>query len=87
MKIFIPIILASGVISLLLIFYLLFKSKNFVKLIFLNMILGAVSLIILKFISKFTGVEIWINQFTMSSSLIFGIPAVITLIIFNLIFI
>lgn len=87
MKIFILLIFVLSLISLSVILYYLFKSKNFVKLMFLNMLLGAATLIILKLISKFTGVEIWINQFTMSSTLIFGIPAVIGFIILKLIFI
>lgn len=87
MEIFKILILLFILIAVGFIFYFLFKSKNFVKLMFLNMLLGAATLIILKLISKFTGVEIWINQFTMSSTLIFGIPAVIGFIILNLIFI
>lgn len=87
MEIFKILILLLILIAVGFIFFFLFKSKNFVKLMFLNMLLGVITLIILKLTSKFTGVEIWINQYTMSSALIFGIPAVIGFIILKLIFI
>lgn len=86
MKIYYILFFILVAISLFFTLYFLIKSKNFLKLLFLNIILGAATLIILKLISKFTGVNIWINQYTMSASLIFGIPAVIGFIIFNFVF-
>lgn len=63
------------------------KSKKPLKTLFLNAILGIAALVIINMTSKFTGVHIFVNQWTVCGSVIYGLPAVFAFIIFQLIFI
>ena len=63
------------------------KSKKPLRILFFNAFLGIVSLAIINLTSKFSGVYIPINEYTVTGCGIFGIPAVSFFLIFKFIFI
>ncbi len=77
------IILLSFSVLIMLIFYFL-GGKPF-KAIFLNAIIGIGVLGLIDLSAEFTGVFIPINEFTVSLSSVFGIPAVFLMLILQII--
>ena len=64
-------------------FIIYIKSKKFFKLFFLNAVLGLAILIIIKITTKFSGVYLPINLYTVVGSSVFGLPAIIGFLILN----
>jgi len=79
----------SGLICIttLVIFVLALKSRKFVSTLLINAVLGWGSIAIIDLTSKFTGVYIPINCWTVSVGGIFGTPGVVGLLLLNFIFI
>lgn len=73
-------------ICLMFIFVYAYKSKSFFKTLFLNSILGIILLLIINLLRKYIGAYLPLNYITVFSSGVLGIPAVIGLLILNLIF-
>ncbi len=74
-------------IGLIAILIVAIKSRKPFKFLILNAIIGFTLMLILHFSEKFTGIKFPINQYTAIGSSVFGIPAIIGFLIFNLIFI
>lgn len=62
-------------------------SRNFIKTILLNSFLGLFAIIIINLTTKFTGVNIPLNYYTVTGGLTLGIPGVIGVLILNIIMI
>lgn len=77
------IILLSLTALILLIFSI--KSRKPLRFLLFNGFMGVCVLLILYFIRKLTGINIALNPYTVGSSAILGIPAVIGLLILNFI--
>ena len=75
------------IITILMILFFAIKSRRFFKIIFLNAFLGIGAIILINLTKKYTGVYIPINYWTVSTGGIFGLPAVLGLLICNFIFI
>lgn len=78
-----------GILSLICIFIILVlssKTKKAFSSIILNSIFGITAFMILYITRKFTGIVIMLNPYTFFGSVIFGVPAVIGVLILNLIF-
>lgn len=86
MEIFKIILLCLLSITILLIIIFAFLSKKPIRILLLNSFLGVLILFFLFLIKNKINIFIPINQYTVFSSLAFGVPAVIGFLIFNLIF-
>lgn len=64
--------------------FLLFKTKKPFKNLLINAIIGVVSLIFIYLIRKFTLFYIPINQWTVISSAVGGLPAVFGILLFRI---
>ncbi|MBO5210864.1 MAG: pro-sigmaK processing inhibitor BofA family protein [Clostridia bacterium] len=62
-----------------------FKSLKPLKFLVFNAFLGITTLLILYLTRKFTGLNIAINHYTVISSSFLGLPAVLLLLIINII--
>lgn len=62
-------------------------SRKFFKTIFLNAILGLITIVIINLSSKFTGVYIPLNYYTVLGGISLGIPSIIGFLILSIIFI
>ena len=83
-------IIKTVIISLISVFglcilFLYIKSRRPLKSAAINALFGISALILVNLTSRFTGVHIPINVYTVPSSAVFGIPAVCTLIILQII--
>lgn len=65
----------------ILFFYI--KSRRPLRSAAINALSGILALVLVNLTSKFTGVHIPVNIYTVPSSFVFGIPAVCALIIFQ----
>lgn len=74
-----------GLTALILLIMALY-SKSFIKTLFFNAVSGIGILIIINLTSKFTGVHIPLNYYTVSAAGVLGLPAVLGLLIANFIF-
>jgi len=74
-------------ISILLIMIFAIKSKKFFKTLFLGALSGIGTVIIINLTSKYSGIYIPVNEFSVMASGVFGIPGVCGLLILNIIFI
>lgn len=81
------LIAAIAVLSVFTLALLVFhiRSRRPLRSILLNAALGIAALIIINLTSRFTGVHIPINWFSVGGSGIFGLPAVFTLLILQMI--
>ena len=81
------LIAAIAVLSVFTLSLLVFhiRSRRPLRSILLNAALGIAALIIINLTSRFTGVHIPINWFSVGGSGIFGLPAVFTLLILQMI--
>ncbi len=73
-------------ISAVIIFFIALFSKKLLRTLIINALSGVATLIILNVLSKYIGVYLPINQWTTSFSAIFGLPAVVGMVFFNIIF-
>lgn len=87
MKIFLISIAVMLSLSAFIILLLSFYSGKAIKRIVLNGIFGFLTLLIINLTSKFTGVYIPINWYSIVGIGVFSIPAVIGLLVLNVIFI
>ena len=76
--------IAIGCLSVFIILLIAFLSKKFIKTLFLNAIMGILSVILISITGKFTGIYLPINQWTIGFSGVFGVMATIGMIVFNL---
>ena len=83
LKIFILSLLG---LTALILFVMALYSKSFFKTVFLNLLSGIGILLIINLTTKFTGVHIPINYYTVSFSGVLGLPAVLGILIINFIF-
>ena len=74
-------------VSALVILAFAIKSKKFFKVLFLNAFLGVFFLAVINLTTAFTGVSIPVNEYTVSGSAVFGIPALCGFLIFKFIFV
>ena len=74
-------------ISVLMILFFAIKSKKFLSSLFINAFLGIGAVVVINITSKYSGVSIPINEFSVLASGVLGVPAVFGLLILNLIFI
>ncbi len=70
-------------ISAIIIFLIALFSKKIIKTLFLNALTGIVVLIVINLISKYINVYLPINEWTVSFSGVYGLPAVIGMIVLN----
>ena len=73
-------------LSAFIIFCFAVKSKKILKTLLLNGFMGICLLAIIDLTSRFTGVHIPINIYTVSGSAVFGIPALIGFLLLGFIF-
>ncbi|MBQ6826146.1 MAG: pro-sigmaK processing inhibitor BofA family protein [Clostridia bacterium] len=73
-------------LSAFIIFCFAVKSKKTLKTLFLNGFMGVCLLAIIDLTSRFTGVHIPINLYTVAGSAVFGIPALIGFLLLGFIF-
>lgn len=78
---------AIGIISFfaLAILFFALKSRRPLRFLLLNAIIGIIAMIVVNTASQFTGVYIPVNRFSVSGVSVFGVPAVIGLIILQII--
>lgn len=74
-------------ISAFIILILAFRGKGAFKTLFLNALLGVMTLIIINLTAKFSGAYIPINEYTAGLSAVFGLPAVCAFLLLRIIFI
>ena len=79
-------IVIIGITALILLIFALY-SRKFLKTMFLNAVSGLAVLLIINLTTKFTGVYIPANYFTVASSGVLGLPGVFGVLIANFIFI
>ncbi len=72
-------------ITALVILFLSAKAKKVLKFLILNSFIGISVFAILYFTKKYTGLNLGLNEYTLVGSSVFGIPAVIGLLVLNLI--
>lgn len=72
-------------ITLIAILIVCLKSGRFLKSFFLNAIIGIAVLIIINLLSRFTGVKIPVNEYTVPFCALCGIPGIILLTLLPLI--
>ena len=77
-----------GVVALcvLIILVMAFMSRKFFKTLFLNALLGIFSIAVINLTTKYTGVHIPLNWWTVSAGGVLGLPGVLGLLISNFIF-
>lgn len=68
---------------IILIFALL--SKKPLKTLIINALLGLISLAVVDLVSRYTGVYICLNEWTVSASAVLGIPSVLGFVLLQLI--
>ena len=79
------LLIVSCVYTVMLLLYA-YNSGSFYKMLSINGASGAFLLIFLSVIKNFIGISLYVNVYTLSMSLIWGIPGVIMQIIFNIFF-
>ena len=80
------IVLSLVIISELIILFFAGKSGRFIKVLFLNAIIGIIAVVVVNVTSKYTNCYIPINLFTVVFPSTFGIPAVIGIVLLKFIF-
>ncbi len=78
--------IALLIIASLAVFVFAVKSKRVFKTLLLNSFSGIVVLIIINLTSKFTGVHIPLNYWTVGGSVLYGIPSVCLFLLLPMIF-
>ena len=73
-------------IGFIIIFVFALRTRKAIKMLFLNSFIGLSVFAILYFTRKYIGLTLHINEFTVIGSAVFGIPAIICFLLFNLIF-
>ena len=63
------------------------KSKRFFKTVFFNAFMGLILLSIIDLTAKFTGVYIPVNEYTVTGSAVYGIPALLMFLALKFVFI
>lgn len=66
------------------IFMIALFSKKLIRTLLLNAALAIAALIVINLTAAFTGVHIPINQWTVGSGAVFGLPAVIGILIYGI---
>ncbi len=83
MKILFYFIIAVISIVCIYILFLSLKSKKPIKFLFINAFFGVLVLFLINFTSKYTGVNLPINQYTLIGGSVLGIPSSIGFLILN----
>ncbi len=73
-------------VAAIIIICLALKSGRPFKYIIINAVIGILSVVLVDVTSRFTGVHIPINEWTLSGSAVYGIPAVCGLLILQILF-
>ena len=68
----------------LIIFIIALFSKRLIRTLLLNAVFGIAAMVIINLTSSFTGVHIPINQWTVGSGAVFGLPGVIGILVFGI---
>jgi hypothetical protein len=84
MRVFCGFLFAIIAVYCLFYVFLLFKTKKPFKNLMINAIIGVASLIFIYLIRKFTLFYIPINQWTVISSAVGGLPAVFGILLFRI---
>lgn len=71
------------ILAAVVVFIFMFKEKRFVKNILLSSATGISALFAVNFIGSFIALSIPINVFFLIFSALFGLPGVITLVVFD----
>ncbi len=87
MKFILFFLLAMLSISELFLILLSFYSGKAIKRIFLNAIIGISAIILINITTKWTGVHIPVNVYSIAGTCAFSLPAVIGLLLLQIIFI
>ena len=66
------------------IFIIALFSKRLIRTLLLNAVFGIAAMVIINLTSSFTGVHIPINQWTVGSGAVFGLPGVIGILVFGI---
>lgn len=66
--------------------YFCFKSGKPFKTLLLSSLSGLAVMVIINLLSRFTGVDLAVNAWTVSGSMTFGIPGVLGLLILRMFF-
>lgn len=74
-------------VSGLIMFVFAVKSKKFFKTVFFNAFMGLILLSIIDLTAKFTGVYIPVNEYTVTGSAVYGIPALLMFLALKFVFI
>ena len=78
------IILALGAFCVL---WFCFKSRKPIRYLLINFAVSAAAFMVINLTEKYTGIRIPVNYFTVTASAVFGVPAVIALLVLRLIFV
>lgn len=84
MKIYMYSILAAAIISELFVLFFCLKSGKPIKNLLLSAICGIAAIIAVNLTTRFSGVHIPVNPYSVVSSSIFGIPAVCGMVIMGM---
>ncbi len=87
MNVYFYFVIATAIIYLLIYAVFLLQTKEPVTYLFLYSIVGIVSLVLVNVIGKYIGIGITYNAYTVVSASVGGIPAVISMLILQIIFI
>lgn len=74
-------------VSGLIMFVFAVKSKKFFKTVFFNAFMGLILLSTIDLTAKFTGVYIPVNEYTVTGSAVYGIPALLMFLALKFVFI
>ena len=85
MKVFFYFIIAVLSLTAIYILYLALKSKKIFKFLFLNAFFGIISVFLVYFTEKYTGVFLPINQYTVIGGSVLGLPSTVGFLILQMI--
>lgn len=73
-------------VCLLAVLIICLKSGRFIKSLFLNAIIGILVLVAINLLSRYTGIKIPVNEYTVPFCALCGIPGIILFIMLPIIF-
>ena len=85
MKVLFYFIIAVLSLTAIYILYLALKSKKIFKFLFLNAFFGIISVFLVYFTEKYTGVFLPINQYTVIGGSVLGLPSTVGFLILQMI--
>lgn len=80
------IILGFVVISIIIVLFFALRTRHFLKTLSISALIGFSTLLILHFSSSFTGFDLNITPFSITTSCTFGLPGVVAIVICKMIF-